>query len=63
MTLGNMFGMIRLPLVHCPWMSYFVHAKPSQVIGVQNDQDIRVMVRAFTFRGFPIVDGEFFVMS
>ena len=24
-------------------------------------QDIRVMVRAFTFRGFPIVDGEFFV--
>lgn len=24
-------------------------------------QDIRVMVRAFTFRGFPIVDGELFV--
>ena len=23
-------------------------------------QDIRVMVRAFTFRGFPIVDGELF---
>lgn len=32
-------------------------------LGVQSDQDIRVMVRAFTFRGFPIVDGEFFVMS
>ncbi|CAK8985342.1 H(+)/Cl(-) exchange transporter 3 (Chloride channel protein 3) (ClC-3) (Chloride transporter ClC-3) [Durusdinium trenchii] len=24
-------------------------------------QDLRVMVRAFTFRGFPIVDGDFFV--
>lgn len=23
-------------------------------------EDLRVMVRAFTFRGFPIVDGDFF---
>ena len=25
-------------------------------------QDIRVMVRAFTFRGFPVVDGDRFAI-
>lgn len=30
------------------------------LFGVLSCEDLRVMVRGFTFRGFPIVDGERF---